>query len=475
MNRRPPADHDPRPKQPRNEVGSMQVSVETTQGLERRLRFQVSNERIDKEVKSRLTSLKSKVRLDGFRPGKVPYKVVEKRYGAEVRDEVLSELLRASYVEAMEQKGLRPAGAPDIQPLPTAEGEDLEYTATFEVLPEIEIKGLDELEVERPAVEITDADLDKVLEQLRRQKVDYVEVERPSTDNDRITIDFTGQVDGAGFKGDRGKDVGVRIGSGQMPAEFEQALKGLRAEDVKDISYRFPENVPDQQLAGKTAVFHVTVNRVEEPQLPALDDEFAKRLGIEEGGLEQLRAQVRESLEFERDRAVRARLKQQVLDKLLARNDALELPQSLVNAELKVLRERALRRMQQAGSDEQAPDIPDSALEQGARRRVTLYLLINEIVRSNDLRLDEGRLQEALNELASKHDRPQELLQYYMEHRQMMENLELAVVEDQAVDWVLERVKTLDRAMSFDELMGINSGTEDQGSESEGEGNEVNA
>lgn len=453
----------------------MQVSVETTQGLERRLKFQVPNERIDKEVKSRLTSLKSKVRLDGFRPGKVPYKVVEKRYGAEVREEVVTELLRAAYVEALEQKELRPAGAPDIQPLATEQGEDLEYTATFEVLPEIEVAGLDELEVERPAVEVTDADLDKVIEQLRRQKVDYTKVERRSAEGDRVIIDFWGEIDNGGFKGDRGKDVAVRIGSGQMPAEFEQALKGLQAGDVKDIEYSFPESVPDRQLAGKTATFHVTVTHVEEPQLPALDDEFAKRLGIEEGGLEQVRAQVRESLEMERDRAVHTRLKQQVLDKLLASNEALELPQSLVDAELKVLRERALHRMQQLGHEEQAADISESDLEQGARRRVTLYLLIKEIVRNNDLRLDEKRLQEALHELASNHERPQEVLQYYMEHRQAMEKVELAVIEDQTVDWILERAKINDQAMSFDELMGIQGEPAGQGGESEGEGNEVNA
>lgn len=453
----------------------MQVSVETLQGLERRLRFQVSNERVDSEVKTRLTSLKSQMRLDGFRPGKVPFKVVEKRYGAEVRDEVVTELLRATYVEAMEQEGLRPAGAPDIQPLPTEKGEDLEYTATVEVLPEIEVNGLDELELERPAVEIADTDLDKVIEQLRRQKVDYAEVERASAEDDRVIIDFTGQVDGGGFRGDTGKDVGVRIGSGQMPQEFEQAMKELRAGDVKAVEYTFPERFPDQRVAGKTAIFHVTVKRVEEPRLPALDDELAKLLGIEEGGLEQVRKQVRESLEYERDRAVRTRLKQQVLDKLLASNDALELPQSLVDAELKVLRERALRRMQQLGNDEQEPEVPDSVFEQGARRRVTLHLLINEIVRNNKLRLDEKRLQEALHELASNHDRPQELLQYYMEHRQMMESLELAVIEDQTVDWILERAKILDQAMSFDALMGIKGESEDQGGESEGEGNEVNA
>ncbi|HET8700338.1 MAG TPA: trigger factor [Nitrococcus sp.] len=453
----------------------MQVSVETIQGLERRLKFQVSNERIDKEVKSRLTSLKSKVRLDGFRPGKVPYKVVEKRYGAEVRDEVVTELLRAAYVEAIEQQGLRPAGAPDIQPVPTEKGEDLEYTATVEVLPEIEIKGLDELELERPAVEIADADIDKVIEQLRQQKVDYVEVGRPSAEDDRIVIDFTGSVDGGGFRGHTGKDVGVRIGSGQMPREFEQALKGLHAGDIKNIDYTFPERFPDQRIAGKTAVFEVTVKRVEEPQLPALDDEFAKRLGIEEGGLAEVRKQVRESLEYERDRAVRTQLKQQLLNKLLASNDALELPRSLVDAELKVLRGRALRQASQAGGDKQEePDVPDSAFEPGARRRVTLHLLINEIVRSNNLQLDEKRMQDALTELASSHERPQELLQYYAEHRQMMETLELAVIEDQAVDWLLERAKMVDQAMSFDALMG-KSDSEGQGGESADEGNEVNA
>lgn len=454
----------------------MEVSVETTHGLERRLRFQVSNDRINKEVKSRLDSLKSQVRLDGFRPGKVPYKVVEKRYGAEVRDEVVSELLRAAYVDAMEQKGLRPAGAPDIQPLPTQEGEDLEYTATVEVLPEVEIKGLDDLEVERPEVEITDADLDKVIEQLRRQKVDYVEVDRPSAEDDRLIIDFTGKIDGAGFKGDTGQDFGVRIGSGQMPKEFEKALIGLGSGQEKDFDYTFPEDIPDARITGKTALFHVTVKRVEEPRLPELDDSFAQLLGIEEGGLDRVREQVRESLEHERDRAARARLKQRVLDQLLAKNDDLELPQSLVAGEQKVIEERAMRRMQQLGRGEQELDIPETLIEQRARQRVTLHLLINEIVRNNGIKLDQERLQEALRELASGHERPQELLQYYMEHRQVMESLELAVIEDQVVDWILERVKVSHQPMSFDELMGASEEKgKEQGGEPESQGSEVDA
>lgn len=451
----------------------MQISVETTQGLERRLRFQIPNERIAKEVSSRLTNMKSKVRLDGFRPGKVPYKVVEKRYGAEVRDEVVTELIRSSYVEAVEQEGLRPAGAPNIEPLHTEEGEDLEYTATFDVLPDLELKGLDDLVVERPVVEIADSDIDKVIGQLRQQKADYAEVERPSAEGDRVIIDFKGEVDGAGFEGDKGTDLGVRLGSGQMPAEFEQALMGLRAGEEKNIEYTLPTRAPDERVAGKTAIFHVTVKQVQEPQLPAFDDELAQRMGIAEGGLERLREQVRESVTYERDRAIRTRLKQQVLDKLLASNDALELPQSLVDAELKVLREQALSQMQELGHDEQESDLSDEALDQGARRRVTLYLLINEIVRNNNIKLDQKRLQDALHELAAGHERPQELLQQYTENRQMMERLELAVIEDQAVDWVLERAETTDREMSFDALMNAKSESEDDSSA--GKGNEVNA
>lgn len=431
----------------------MQVSVETTQGLERRMTVQVPSERVDREVESRLRSLRGRVRLDGFRPGKVPLKVIQQRYGAQVRGEVLGEVVQSSYGEALDEQSLRPAGAPQIDSVRADAGEDLEYTATFEVLPAVEVKGVEEIGIERPAVEIAGADIDGVLERLRQQQAEYREVARAAADGDRVTIDFEGTVDGEAFEGNRGEDVPVVIGSGQMPAEFEAELVGVEAGTEKAVEYAFPERFPDDQVAGKTARFQVTAKNVEEPVLPALDDTFAERLGISEGGLENVRERIRESLERERDQNVHARLKQQAMEALLRRNE-IDLPKVLVDGEIDQLREQAKQRMQQYGNQDDEPELPSAVFEEDARRRVALGLLVNEIVRANEIRVDQQRVQRRLGEIAAGYDRPQEVIQAYTQNRQLMESLEVQVIEDQVVDWIAERAKVTDKPMSFDELVG---------------------
>ncbi|MGD8429752.1 MAG: trigger factor [Ectothiorhodospiraceae bacterium] len=432
----------------------MQVSVETTGGLKRLMKVQVPSERVDKEVESRLHSLKGQVRLDGFRPGKVPLKVLERRYGAQVRSEVLSEVVQSTYSEALDQENLRPAGSPEIEPVETSTGKDLEYHASFEILPEVEVKGVESITIERPKVDIDDAQIDDVLERLRKQHAEYREVERAAAESDRVTIDFKGTVDGEEFEGNSGEDVPVVLGSGQMPEEFEAQLPGVSAGEQKSVEYTFPEQFPDETIAGKKAVFEVTVKKVEEPELPELNDEFAKTLGIEDG-LDALRARVRESLERERDQAVRARVKTQAMDGLFAANDV-ELPQVLLDGEIDQLREQAKQRMRQYGEGEgdDEPDLPSSEFEEEARRRVTLGLLVNEIVRANEIQLDQQRLQQALQQVASGYERPQEVIQYYMQNRELMQNLEIQVMEDQVVDWIEERAQIQDKPMSFDELVG---------------------
>lgn len=430
----------------------MQVSVETTQGLQRRMTVQVPSERVDKEVDNRLRSLANSVRLDGFRPGKVPFKVLRKRFGEQVRSEVLSEVLESTYSEALSQHQLRPAGAPQIDPKQLEAGKDIEYVATFEVMPEVEVKGVEDIEVERPQVEVTDADIDRVIENLRKQNATYSAVERAAQAEDRVTIDFKGEIDGEAFPGNEGTDVPVRIGSGQMPAEFEEALKGLKAGEKKDLEYTFPEQFPDKNIATKTAVFHVEVKSVEEPQLPEVDAAFAEKLGIE-GGVDELRAKIRESLERERDQAVRARVKPQIMNKLAEANEV-ELPQVLVDGEIEYLRKQTQERMREFGSQEE-PDVPADTFEAEARRRVTLGLLVNEIVRRNEIKLDQARVLQTLQGIASQYQQPQEVIRYYTQNRALMESIEIAVMEDQVVDWLLERAKVTDKPMSFQELMGM--------------------
>ncbi|MFW6380226.1 MAG: trigger factor, partial [Halorhodospira sp.] len=290
--------------------------METTEGLGRRMKVQVPAERVEQEVDRRLKDLSGRVKMDGFRPGKVPLKVVRKQYGAQVRSEVLSEVVQQTYSEALEQESLRPAGSPHIEPRQTEAGQDLEYEATFDILPEVEVQGIEQIRVERPQVEITDEDVDNVLERLRKQHADYESVDRPAQREDRVTIDFHGTVDGEEFSGNRAEDAPLILGGDQLPEAFEQALQGAQAGQTLTVEYTFPEQLGDAELAGKTAVFQVAVKQVEVPQLPELDDGFAARLGIEEGGVERLREAVRSNLEHERDQAVRQRLKRQVLDQL---------------------------------------------------------------------------------------------------------------------------------------------------------------
>lgn len=430
----------------------MQVSVETTQGLERRLKVEVPPERVDDEVAKRLRDMRARVRLHGFRPGKVPLKVVEKRYGPQVRSEVLSEVVQSSYGEALEQEGLRPAGTPQIDPHQTEAGEALAYTATLEVLPEIEVQGVDAIEIERPQVAIDEADIDNVLARLQRQHASYDEVERAAQQGDRVTIDFHGRIDGEEFEGNAGEDVPVVIGGGQMPEEFEAQLPGLSAGDETRIDYTFPEQFPDEQIAGRTATFEVKAKKVEAAERPALDDEFAKQLGVEDG-VDGLRRRIQESLQHERDKAVRSRVKTQAMDGLLAHNQV-ELPKVLVDAEIDQLREQTKQRMRPSGQADDEPELPASQFEADARRRVGLGLLVNEIVRANGIKLERDRVQKALQEVASGYEQPQQVVQYYTQNRQLMESLEVQVMEDQVVDWLVEHAKVTDKPMSFDELSG---------------------
>ncbi len=435
----------------------MQVSVESGEGLKRKLKVQIPSERVDEQVDKKLREMRGQVRLQGFRPGKVPMKVVQKRYGPQVRGEVLDEVVRSTYAEALEQESLRPAGTPDIQPLTVEPGKDLEYEASFEVIPEVEVQGIESIELTRPAVDIEAADVDRILERLRQQHAEYSEVDRAAEEGDRAIIDFHGQVDGEDFSGNSGEDVPVPLGEGQMPGPFEEELVGMKTGDEKTVRYTFPEGFPDATIAGREAEFSVTMKKVEAPALPEADDAFAETLGIE-GGLEALRERITESLEREREQAVRTRVKNQVMDALVERNE-IELPQTLVDSEIDQLRQQTRERMRQAGAEGEEPDLPADQFEAEARRRVKLGLLVNEIVRANEIQLEPERMQAALQRVASGYEQPEQVMQYYLQNQEMMQSLQLQVMEDQVVDWVMEQAQVTDKPMSLDVLT---SGVEDE-------------
>jgi trigger factor len=429
----------------------MMVSVETTGGLERRMKVQVPADRIENEVDTRLQSYGKTAKIKGFRPGKVPMKVIRQRYGGQIRQEVLGEVMQSSYFEAISQEKLRPAGGPRIEPDKVEQGQDLEYTAIFEVYPEFELKGHEGIEVDRPVAEIGDEDIEEMMSNLRRQRSEWLEIEGAAEPGHRVIVDFEGKLDGESFTGGSGQEVPIVLGEGGMLPDFEGGLTGMSANEEKDIKVSFPEEYGAEELAGKVADFHVKVTKVEERELPELDDEFCKAFGIQEGGVDKLRDEVADNMRREMEQTVRLKLKEQIMDGLLARNE-LDLPGVLVEDEIRGLRESAARRM---GVDpSEASNLPPrDTVEEPARRRVKLGLLVAEIIRQSEIQLDQTRVRERIKELAAGYRNPDEVIKLYTGNRQLMDQLEMEIMEEQVVDWLIERAVIRENAMPFKELM----------------------
>lgn len=429
----------------------MQVSVESIGALERRMEVQVPAERVEKAVDERLQRMSRTVRLKGFRPGKVPVKVVRQQFGQQVRQEVLGDVMQSTFNEAVVQEKLTPAGGPRIEPISLEQGGDLKYRAVFEVLPQIELKGIDSLEVERPAASVSSADVDAMIQNLREQRPTYSAVDREARETDRVTIDFEGTIDGTPFEGGKGEGITVDLGAGRMLADFEAGLRGVRAGENKEIELTFPANYPAAHLAGKLAKFAVAVKQVEERKLPELDDEFCKLYGVEEGGIDRLRAEVQENMERELADAVKARVKKQVLDGLLAANPT-ELPKSMVDAQVRDLQMDAARRM---GARDASQVPPAEGFQDAARRRVALSLLLGEIIRANNIQVDQAQVQARFEELAGQFPDQGQALQQYRSNPQFRRQMEAAVLEDQVIEWITQQAKISEKASSFKEIMNF--------------------
>ncbi|OOC10982.1 trigger factor [Thioalkalivibrio halophilus] len=430
----------------------MQVSVEATGNLDRKMTVQVPSERVDTEVDNRLRNLAKRVRLDGFRPGKVPLKVVRQRYGAGVYQEVLSEVLQESYREAVQQEGLEPAGSPSIEPKSVENGQPIEFEASFQVFPEIEVADLSGVEIERPVAEIGDEDIDRVIDTLREQHKEWQAVERAAASGDRITLDFLGKLDGEAFEGGQAEDFQVEIGSGRLLAEFENQLEGVKTGEEKTIEVTFPEDYPAEVLKGRTATFDITVKAVEEARLPAVDAAFAEKFGIEDGSVEKLREDVRSNMERELNQALKSKIKQQVMDALVERH-GFDLPDALVKSEINRLREDAEKRF---GGAEQTQPLPDSLFEEEAKRRVRLGLVLRHLIDDKGFEVDRERVEQELDNMAATYEDPEEVKQYYRTQPQAMQNLESIVLEDQVVDWVVEQGNVTDKPTTFQDVMNPN-------------------
>ncbi|EMR6904534.1 trigger factor [Serratia marcescens] len=428
----------------------MQVSVETTQGLGRRLSITVPADTIKQAVKKELINAAKSVRIDGFRKGKVPMNIVEQRYGASVRQDVLGEAMQRSFVDAIIKEKINPAGAPNYVPGEYKEGEDFTFAVEFEVYPEVELKGLENIEVEKPVVEVNDEDVDAMLDTLRKQQATWKETDRAAEAEDRVTVDFTGSIDGEEFEGGKASDFVLAMGQGRMIPGFEEGLVGHKAGEEFSIDVNFPEDYHAENLKGKAAKFAIVLKKVEERELPELTEEFIKRFGVADGSVAGLRTEVRKNMERELKGAVRNRIKSQAIDGLVSANE-IDVPAALIDGEIDVLRRQAAQRF--GGNEKQALELPRELFEEQAKRRVVVGLLLGEVISTNDLKADEDRVKRLIEEMASAYEDPSEVIEFYSKNKELMNNMRNVALEEQAVEALLAKAKVTEKATTFSELM----------------------
>ncbi len=428
----------------------MQISV-TADGLERRLEVAVPADQVEREVEQRLQRLSRTARLKGFRPGKAPFAVVRQQFGERVHAEVVGDLMRSTFAEAVSQEHLTPATGPRIEPIALEPGADLKYAAVFEVLPEVKLKPLDSISVERPTASITELDIERMIESMRKQRPVFTEVARAARDTDRVTVDYDGSIDGKPFEGGEGRDASFVIGAGRVLPELETAVAGASAGDTRKASVRYPDDHANKALAGRTAELTIAVKKVEEQSLPAVDEAFCQAYGIESGGTDALRAEVLKSMEREVAERVRARLRTAVLDALYQDNPV-EVPRTMVADTIEQLQ---LEVAQRTGARDVSQLPPREAFEEPARRRVALGVIVGEVVRAEGLQLDRAKVQSRVEALSASYPNPEDARRAYLQNREAMQQIESAVLEDQALDAVLARARITERPSTFQDLTGF--------------------
>jgi len=430
----------------------MQVSIETTSGLERKITVSLPEDKITDAVSNKLKELSRTTKIKGFRPGKVPMGVVQKRFGPQVRYEVVADLVQSSFYEAITQEKVRPAGTPNITEHNDKPGEGVEYTATFEVYPEITPESMNKVKIDKVVVDISDADIDEMIETIRKQNKTWATVEQAAKTENQITIDFDGSIDGESFEGGSGKAMAVEIGSNRMITGFEDGLIGLSTGDEKVLDLTFPENYHAKELAGKGVEFKVKVVSVAQAELPAVDAEFAKKLGVSDGNLDTMRVDVKENMLLELNKKINSEVKSNVMDKIFELNK-LDLPKALVESESQALVQQMQTSLTQQGMDAKDMKLDTSMFTEQAERRVALGLILSEIVKQNDLKADSDSVKKAVDKMAESYDHPEEVVKWYYSDKNRLAEVESLVLEEKVVDWALNIADVSETTKSFKDVM----------------------
>ncbi len=428
----------------------MQVSVEKTSELSRTMTVCIPEAVVQKKMAERLKSLAREIKIDGFRPGKVPQEVVKKMYGERVRGEIAGDLIKDTYYDALEGQDLKPAGHPHIQPVDESEG--FKYTAIFEVYPEISLKGLDQLEIVRPLATVSDSDVDDMIEKLRVQKQTWSVVDRPVQNNDNVTISFSGTSEGENFTDGKVDDFQVVCGQKKMISGFEDNLLGLSAGANKTFTLNFPEDYGNEKLAGKAAEFEVEVVKVEEPVLAEVDEAFIKAYGIEEGSVESFRADVKNNMERELEQALRSKLKGSVMDALYEKIQ-LTVPNTLVDVEVESLMKPYIETAKRQKMKLEDLKLPRDSFEEQARRRVALGLILGEVIQKESIKLDNDKVRSTIEEMAKSYERPDDVISWYYSDESRLNEVQQMVLENQVVDWLVAQAKVSDEAVNFNDVM----------------------
>lgn len=446
----------------------MQVSIETTTGLERRMTIGVPAAEVENAVAARLNEAARTVKINGFRKGKIPLKVIKNRFGKGVRQEVLGEIMSRSYYAAVTGQKLKPAGQPKIEPKSLDEGKDIEFVATFEVYPEVTLSDFGKIKAEKLVAAVTDKDIDTMIENLRQQRQEWEEVKRQARKDDMVNIDYEGTIDGEVFDGGKGSNTNLVLGSDRMIKGFETGLLKAKAGDDVSLALTFPEQYRNQDLAGKPVVFKVTVNKVSAPKLPELNDEFFAAFGVDEGGEAGFRKEVAANMERELKKASKNRLKTSVMDVLLEQN-TVDVPSALVGSEIDVLRQQALQQFGQGAQNLDPSLLPDELFREQAEKRVKLGLILGEVIKQKGLRADAARVREAIEDIAATYETPEEVVNYYYSNKEQLDTVESAVLEDQVFDLIAEQAQIKERKVSYQELTNPKQAAEEDAAKGKAE------